>query len=253
MNSKTFLEYVDQSIDEQTDFFLIRLMGYSSEIQINANKFTLDELELLLSYFQGNSSVGEIRNWIENFRSSGKSCSISEFVDHRGVSSKLVIERINKKSSIFIFGAGHVGQALALISVLLGYDVVVVDDRSEFACRKRLPDPRIKLVVDDFGSAIRNLNIGSRSAIVIVTRGHQFDEVCLQGLLRLKTNYLGMIGSKRRVMSILKRLKEQGFADNDLKKVHAPIGLSIGATSPQEIAVAILAEIIAESNKVFNH
>jgi xanthine dehydrogenase accessory factor len=161
----------------------------------------------------------------------------------------LIVERTNAKPSIFIFGAGHVGQALALTSILLGYEVVVVDDRAEFASRNRLPDPGIKLVVDDFDRAIKNLNIGARSAAVIVTRGHQFDEICLENLLRLQVGYLGMIGSRRRVISIFKKLSQQGFADTDLSRVHAPIGLSIGARSPQEIAIAILAEIIAETNK----
>ena len=188
-------------------------------------------------------------SWIEDFRDSSESCAIKNFSDQKGSTFELIVERISGKPSIFIFGAGHVGQALALASVLLGYDVVVVDDREEFASRKRLPDPRIRLVVDDFGKAIGNLNIGARSAAVIVTRGHQFDEICLENLLRLQISYLGMIGSKRRVISIFRRLSQQGFADSDLSKVHAPIGLSIGARSPQEIAIAILAEIIAETNR----
>jgi xanthine/CO dehydrogenase XdhC/CoxF family maturation factor len=249
MNDERLLRYIEGCLVEgQIDYFLIRLLGSSSEIRTG-------DLDSLLSYFEGRLSVGAeaVSEWIKNFCSSNKFCSVGEFADSRGKYSRLVIERISRKPTIFIFGAGHVGQALALISVLLGYDVVVVDDRSEFACRSRLPDLRIRLVVDDFSSAIGNLSMGPRSAAVIVTRGHQFDEICLQGLLRLQTGYLGMIGSKRRVTSILKRLKEQGFTDSELKRVNAPIGLPIGARSPQEIAISILAEIIAESNGISNH
>ena len=233
MNTRQSLDSVKQSVERQEDFFLLRVLDNSLRYQVYTDGLRED-----------------VFAWIEDFRSSSEICSIKNFPDQKGNASKLIIERITGRPSIFIFGAGHVGQALALTSTLLGYEVVVVDDRAEFASRKRLPDTRIKLIVDDFDKAIKSLPMGTRSAAVIVTRGHQFDEICLENLLRLPLSYLGMIGSKRRVMSIFKRLSQQGFADSDLSKVHAPVGLSIGARSPQEIAIAILAEIIAEANKV---
>ena len=238
MDSKVFLESLAQSIEKQIDFFIIRTTDGSLRQQIDLS----NKDKTLLSK--------QMWDWVETFRNSNESCSIKNFSDEKGSIHELIIERANGKPSIFIFGAGHVGQALALTSILLGYEVVVIDDRAEFASRNRLPDPRIRLVVDDFDKAIKSLNIGARSAAVIVTRGHQFDEICLENLLRLQISYLGMIGSRRRVISIFKRLSQRGFADVDLSKVHAPIGLSIGARSPQEIAIAILAEIIAEANKV---
>lgn len=237
MNTKIFLKSLAQSIEKQMDFLIIRATDGSLRQQIDMG----NKDKTLLSK--------QMWDWVETFRNSNESCSIENFSNEKGSVHELIIERVNGKPSIFIFGAGHVGQALALTSILLGYEVVVVDDRAEFASRIRLPDPRIKLVVDDFDKAIESLNIGARSAAVIVTRGHQFDEICLENLLRFHLSYLGMIGSRRRVISIFKRLTQRGFADVDLSKVHAPIGLSIGARSPQEIAIAILAEIIAEVNK----
>jgi xanthine dehydrogenase accessory factor len=157
---------------------------------------------------------------------------------------KLAAELLLPKLRLVVFGAGHVGQAVALVGSLLGFDVVVIDDRLEFASRKRLPDPRISLFVGDYSKVTDNLKLGLNSAVVIVTRGHQFDETCLRATLKSNVGYLGMIGSKRRVFSILNRLEKDGYARTELEKIHAPIGLHIGAKSPQEIAIAIIAEII---------
>lgn len=162
--------------------------------------------------------------------------------------AKVVIEELRPKLRLVVFGAGHVGQAVSLIGVISGLDVVVIDDRPEFASRQRLPDPRIDLIVGDYAKVINDLKIESGSAVVIVTRGHQHDEVCLRGTIRSNAGYLGMIGSKRRVLSIINRLEKDGFTREDFRNLHAPIGLKIGARSPQEIAVAILAEIINHFN-----
>ena len=134
------------------------------------------------------------------------------------------------------------------MGVLIGYDVIVVDDREEFASRKRLPDPRIGLLVSDYASAAGKLSISASTAVVIVTRGHQYDEVCLKSVIGSNAGYLGMIGSRRRVLSVFKKLESEGISERELQRVHAPIGLKIGARSPQEIAVAILAEIIDHVN-----
>jgi xanthine dehydrogenase accessory factor len=134
------------------------------------------------------------------------------------------------------------------MSMLAGYGVLVVDDRKAFASRQRLPDKRIDLLVAPFPEAARNVEITSATAVVIVTRGHQHDEVCLRGVVQSKAKYIGMIGSRRRVISVFNKLAESGVPRGMLERVHAPIGLSIGARSPQEIAVAILAEIIQTFN-----
>jgi xanthine dehydrogenase accessory factor len=169
-------------------------------------------------------------------------------IGREGVEVRTAIEILRPKLNLIVFGAGHVGQAVALIGTTLGYDVVLVDDRQEFASRKRVPDFRVKLIVRGYSEAVKDLNIGPNSAIVIVTRGHQFDEVCLRNVIRSKVGYLGMIGSKRRTISIINRLKNDGFSDIDFSTLHAPIGLPIGAKSPQEIAVAIHAEIVSHFN-----
>ena len=190
----------------------------------------------------------QILGAVERLASKGGVADLIEASDEQGSPLRIAIEIVRPKLQLVIFGAGHVGQAVALMGALIGYDVTVVDDREEFASRKRLPDPRIGLLVSDYASAPGKLSISASTAVVIVTRGHQYDEVCLKSVLGSNAVYLGMIGSRRRVLSVFKKLESEGISERELQRVHAPIGLKIGARSPQEIAVAILAEIIDHVN-----
>jgi len=178
----------------------------------------------------------------------GGVADLVDVLDEQGSRVTLVIEIIKPKLELLIFGAGHVGQAVALIGALTGYDVTVVDDRKEFASRERLPDPRIRLLVSDYASATAKLTLSPSTVVVIVTRGHQYDELCLKNVVASNAAYIGMIGSRRRVLSVFKKLTAEGLSEGDLQRVHAPIGLRIGARSPQEIAVSIMAEIIDHVN-----
>jgi len=198
---------------------------------------------------QGNPDIEKkILAAVERLASKGRVGELIEAADEQGSPLRIAIEIVRPKLQLVIFGAGHVGQSVALMGALIGYDVIVVDDREEFASRKRLPDPRINLLVSDYASAAGKLSISASSAIVIVTRGHQYDEECLKSVLGSNAVYLGMIGSRKRVLSVFKKLESEGISERELQRVHAPIGLKIGARSPQEIAVAILAEIIDHLN-----
>ena len=185
---------------------------------------------------------------VENLVARGGVADLVDAQDEKGTSVTLAIEIVKPKLELLIFGAGHVGQAVALMGALIGYDVTVVDDREEFASRNRLPDSRIRLLVSEYQNASEKLTISSGSVIVIVTRGHQYDELCLKSVITSGAAYIGMIGSRRRVLSVFHKLVSEGVAERDLQRVHAPIGLRIGARSPQEIAISILAEIIAYLN-----
>lgn len=173
---------------------------------------------------------------------------VVDVIDEKGSRVTLAIEIVRPELELLIFGGGHVGQAVALIGALTGYRVTVVDDREEFASRQRLPDPAINLVVSDYASASEQVKISTNTAVVIVTRGHQYDELCLKSVIGSSANYIGMIGSRKRVLSVFKKLSGEGVPEAALKRVHAPIGLSIGARSPQEIGVAIVAEVINHAN-----
>jgi xanthine/CO dehydrogenase XdhC/CoxF family maturation factor len=186
---------------------------------------------------------GPVSQRLSETESRGGIADLFSVRDETGKEVLVVLEIVRPKVRLLVFGAGHVGQATALMGAMLGYNVVVVDDRQEFLSRKRFPDPRIELVVHEMdGAAVGRISPGT--AVVIVTRGHQSDEACLKSVLRSAATYIGMIGSKRRVLGVFKKLSSEGFTETELGRVHAPIGLRIGARTPQEIAVSILAEVI---------
>jgi xanthine dehydrogenase accessory factor len=155
----------------------------------------------------------------------------------------LFVEPLVCAPELVIVGAGHVGQALARVAPAAGFTVTVLDDRPSFANPIRLPEART-IVVADPRAALAELPARAPRAIVLVTRGHRLDAECLRVALGLESIYLGMIGSRRRVRRILEHLAKEGADPERVARVHAPIGLDIGAETPGEIAVAIVAEIV---------
>ncbi len=163
----------------------------------------------------------------------------------------ILFERIEREPHLVIAGAGHVGASLARVAALIGYRVTLIDDRGEFLTRELFGsdiEQGIDLVVaENWSDAVRAAIANGRGvSVAIVTRGHKQDEDCLRAAIDANPDYVGMIGSKRRTNIVLDKLREEGADDERLKKVHAPIGLDIGAISPEEVALAILAEIVAE-------
>jgi xanthine dehydrogenase accessory factor len=154
------------------------------------------------------------------------------------------LEPIQGRPRIMILGAGHIGQALAAMATAAGYRVALADDRIRYANRERFPSVE-EIVVDDFEAALKRLRPGPSDHLVVVTRGHQHDQDCLRAALQYPVAYLGMIGSKTKVAKTVKALRAAGCAEPSLAQIHAPIGLDLGAETPGEIAVSILAEIIA--------
>ena len=158
---------------------------------------------------------------------------------------ELYVERVVPPCELVIVGAGHIAQPLSRIGALLGFRVTVVDDRPDFARRDRFPDAD-RIVVADFADPFGGIEIGPRSHVVLVTRGHRYDYDCALALARAGAEpaYVGMIGSRRRVRAAFELLAAEGFDEERLARIHAPIGLDIGAETPAEIAVAIAAEIV---------
>jgi xanthine dehydrogenase accessory factor len=165
--------------------------------------------------------------------------------------ASVLFERIEAEPRLVIAGAGHVGASLARLAALVGYRVTLVDDRAEFVASELFASPGeqgIELVpAEHWSDAIREvIGNGRGVSVAIVTRGHKQDEDCLRAAITKSPDYVGMIGSKRRTNFVLDKLREEGADENELKKVRAPIGLDIGAVSPEEVALAILAEIVGE-------
>jgi len=161
--------------------------------------------------------------------------------------TQLLFERIQREPRLVICGAGHVGAVLANLASLMGYQSTVIDDRPEFVTRERLPNERIDLVAaeDWFDAVLKAIGDGRGVSVAVVTRGHSEDEVCMRAVMAARADYVGLIGSKRRTRIVLERLREAGADEEMLKQVRAPIGLDIGAVTPEEVALAIMAEIVA--------
>lgn len=156
----------------------------------------------------------------------------------------MVLERVTDRRSLLVFGAGHVGRSVALMGAMLGMDVCLIDDREDFLRGDAVPAQGIQVLCVGFEAIGDAVWMDEMSSVVIVTRGHQYDEVILKQLAGRRAGYIGMIGSRRRVEGIFRRLRVEGVEESFLRNVKAPIGLDIGAASPQEIAVSIHAEII---------
>lgn len=167
-------------------------------------------------------------------------------LEHQGATWQFYIESQHARPELLIVGAGHIGQALCRLGALLGFRVTVIDDRREFATHERFPEAERVLVVD-FAAAFKDVSVGRDSYVVLVTRGHKYDYDCILQLLRMETkpDYLGMIGSRRRVRATFEALLRDGTPPERLADVRAPIGLDIGAETPEEIALSIAAEIVA--------
>ena len=244
MSDKQLLDFIAERSGAGEPISVITRIGAGGE----THKFAVTETG---DYWRAESSVEfhpDVIAAAKEVITGRKVATIIETASEVGEKIAYVIDVIRPKAALVIFGAGHVGQAVALIGALAGYDVTVVDDREEFLSRSRLPDKQIRLTKCDFNNAVRDIKLTRNTAVVIVTRGHQYDEMCLRSVVGSSAGYIGMIGSKRRVSSVFAKLKQDGVAAEELALVHAPIGLSIGARSPQEIAVAIVAEIISFLN-----
>ncbi|HEY0386513.1 MAG TPA: XdhC/CoxI family protein [Pyrinomonadaceae bacterium] len=185
-----------------------------------------------------------------NLRAEARTHAVEEFAPEleRWRAARVLFERIEPEPRLVICGAGHVGASLARLAQLLGYRTTLIDDRADFVTRERFPDERIELVrAVSWSEAVTEAIGGGRGvAVAVVTRGHNEDEECMRAVVAARPDYMGLIGSKRRTNIVLERLRDAGAPAELLREVRAPIGLDIGAVSPEEVALAILAEIVAE-------
>ena len=163
-----------------------------------------------------------------------------------------LIEPVLNCQTLYIIGAGHVAQKIAEVVKILDFKTIVIDDRKEFANRERFKDVEEVKVVPSFQNILKYINVDNNSYIVIVTRGHAYDKEVLGQMLRTDAEYIGMIGSKTKREFVYNRLLNEGYTEEDLEKVHSPIGVSIYAQTPEEIAISIVAELIKVKRETFN-
>ncbi|GAA0181694.1 XdhC/CoxI family protein [Clostridium sediminicola] len=156
----------------------------------------------------------------------------------------IFVKVFHSSEQLIIVGAGHIAVKLSKVAGILGYKITIIDDRKEFATRERFPEAQ-EIMVGDVGENLRKCSIEEKTNIVIVTHGHNDDQIALEAVIDSKSRYIGMIGSFKKVKESFKALEDKGFSQEKINKVHAPIGIDIGGEKPEEIALSIMAEIQA--------
>ena len=160
---------------------------------------------------------------------------------------RVFFDLLTSESSLVVCGAGHIAVPLARFAVAVGFKVTVLDDRSDFAHPSRFP--ACTVIAENFTTALRDISLDASSYVVIITRGHEHDVDCLMEILPKKAAYVGLIGSRRRVRFVLEWLEKNGISRQRLNDVFTPIGIPIGAESPEEIALSIAAELVCVRRK----
>jgi xanthine dehydrogenase accessory factor len=192
---------------------------------------------------EGEGPVGELPCSPEDLRKLAGELArhgVAELPDGRSVA----VEAILPPSVAVVCGAGHVAAALAPAAAAVGFEVVVLDDRAEFATPTRFPSAARVEVIDDFARVFADVAIDERTYVVVVTRGHAHDFTVVAQALRTRARYVGLMGSRSKRAKILSALAEDGFSAAEIERLHTPIGIAIGAETPAELAVSITAELI---------
>jgi xanthine dehydrogenase accessory factor len=161
-------------------------------------------------------------------------------LDYQG--QEILVEPLVRPGTVYLAGGGHVALAVAELAAFAGFEIVVMDDRRELVTPERYPMARERRILSSFAACLENL--GSDDYVVIVTRDHQNDRDVLAQALGTRAGYIGMVGSRKKRAAIYGLLQRQGFTEQDLTRVHCPIGLAIGADTPQEVAISIVAELV---------
>lgn len=217
---------------------------------------TLYAKELLMKKMSGEKEYNLSQNKAQNI---GMVCGGDNLLKFTYLTndenSKKILEELKLKNKnknvVYIFGGGHVSMELAKILKYVGFDYVVWDDRKEFANEERFKDAN-KIICKDFDNINSEINITNNDFIVIMTRGHAYDYIVEKQILRSGAYYIGVIGSRNKNRVIKENLLADGFSENEIDSVCAPIGLSISADTPEEIAISIAAELILFRSKLEN-
>ena len=250
MNQQELLKVINQLLEEGCVAAVVTVMtgaknvGSKIIVEENGQRFgTLHSEDL-------DSVVATRAQKFLETREDTRTISLREFAPEFSSSEEILLlfERLQPAPRLVICGAGHVGAALAKLGSLLGYQTTLIDDRSEFLKPDRFPGENIELIVaENWGDSVRTaIGNGKGVALAVVTRGHNQDEECMHAIKDLDIEYVGLIGSKRRTNIVIDNLRRSGVDEEKLKTIHAPIGLDIGAVTPEEVALAIISEIVAK-------
>lgn len=185
-------------------------------------------------------SLSEKRSGVRSYRLEDEE---ARSVGVEGGDVDVFFEVLSRPPKLIIVGAGHIAVPLAAMAKLLDFEVTVLDDRPQFATSERFPCAD-RILLGPYRETLTGIPIDSDTYIVLVTRGHVHDQACLEQVLDYSAAYIGMIGSKVRVRTVMKHARDNGHDISKLRRVYAPVGLDIGSQTPAEIALAIMAEIV---------
>jgi xanthine dehydrogenase accessory factor len=221
--------------NDGSDCVLVRLLGISKKI----SRFILLSKQTALPE-EIKAALGPDAGLVDAFRHAFGQEDVRRVKIEQG---EIIIQPIRGLQNLIIFGGGHVSKYLAQIAMVAGFSTTVIDDREEFADPERFPGA-VRVFTSEYAKAFSKIEVKPSTYIVIVTRGHKSDQAVLEEAVQTPARYIGMIGSKRKVIACFEDLVHRGVPLADLKRVHAPIGLDIGAVTAEEIAVSITSEMI---------
>ncbi|MEW6671869.1 MAG: XdhC family aldehyde oxidoreductase maturation factor [Thermodesulfobacteriota bacterium] len=208
-----------------------------------------DRHALMIEDASGREVIGRIAGAVDLGADSRLKVKEPQLIKLKAEGQSVFAEPIQAADVLYIFGAGHISTFLSPLAKLVGFCVVVIDDREEFANRKRFPDAD-EILVTPLSQAFDGIVVTHSAYIAVITRGHIHDHAVLREALKHQPAYIGMIGSRRKREMIYQALMKEGMPQTILQTVHSPIGLAIGAETPEEIAVSIVAELIQERDRL---
>lgn len=238
MNTNVYKDLLDETNKGKKSVIITKLCSEGFKNTVPHNKTLLTENSLNSEY--GKTDLNKtVYMAAQNALDSGN----LQFVEVSEEEAYLV-EPFFPEPHLIILGGGHIAKPLAEFGHKAGFLVTVIDDRPSFANKERFPDAE-EVICESFDKCFNVLNINESSFVVIVTRGHRHDMDCLRQVLKYDTAYTGMIGSRRRIKSVMEQMVSEGYSKEKIDRVNAPIGLDIGAVTPEEIAFSIISQVIS--------
>ena len=236
--NREFYKRVKEELDNNKNIYIATIVKDKKDKHLGKKILKVDN-EIIIEEQENMEFYKAVIDKI-NFNEFGKIVKINDDIE-------ISIEQLISKPSLISCGGGHIALSLASMAKMLDFNTTVIDDREEFANKERFPAVD-NIICDSFTNALENIDFNKNSYFVVVTRGHRADQECVEKILKNEFRYLGMIGSKAKVANSIRQLLEKGYNTEDINKVNAPIGINIGAKTPAEIAVSIMAQIIQEKN-----
>jgi len=248
---KQTLDHIIQSLNNRNSGVLLTSINLLSGEKVNISRHWIEKKEK--EYTKTKEMISQFKQDVEKDFFEGKPRLLKRgenMFSAQADKNLLFLEPISPLPELVILGAGHIGQVITHLGSLLNFEVTVIDDRPEFADKKKLPDAD-HIVVKNIKKYLYNYSISPNTYIVIVTRGHQHDADALRQVISSNATYIGMIGSRRKITLMRKQFIEQGWCDaQEFDRIYAPIGVDINSKTVEEIAISIAAQLVQVRNRI---